>query len=144
MLDGYSFINRWRTKVLEFPSLFSSGCALFHFPYPLSPLLATLTKTAGCVPTIPRLELLTRLPRAKPRGYSPISNHAVLKFFLFTLLRTLLRFLALSENSTLLFSSDSALLAKNTGGWGEGLWKTPGTSLSGNASSPDDTTRLER
>src|SRR6266850_6272212 len=35
---------------------FSCACALFHFPYPVSPLLATLTKTAGCVPTIPTLE----------------------------------------------------------------------------------------
>src|SRR5207249_11978233 len=80
MLDGYSFINRWRTKVLKFPSLFSSGYALFHFPYPLSPLLATLTKTAGCVPTIPRLELVT--------GH--LSLAIVLKLFLFTFLRTLL------------------------------------------------------
>src|SRR6266704_5979459 len=59
-----------RTKVLKFSSLFSIACALFHFPYPLCPLLATLTKTAGCIPTIPKLELLTSLPRAKPRGYS--------------------------------------------------------------------------
>src|SRR6266704_2413090 len=36
-----------RAKVLKFSSLFSSAYALFHFPYPLSPLLATLTKTAG-------------------------------------------------------------------------------------------------
>src|SRR2546425_1352054 len=50
--------------------MFSIACALLHFPYPPSPLLATLTKTAGCVPTIPNLELLTSLPRAKPRGYS--------------------------------------------------------------------------
>src|SRR5712691_1001857 len=33
MPDGYSFIKRWRTKVLKFPSLFSSAYALFHFPY---------------------------------------------------------------------------------------------------------------
>src|SRR3989442_5104756 len=80
MLDGYSFINRWRTKVLEFPSLFSSGYALFHFPYPLSPLLANLTKTAGCIPTIPNLELVTR----------HLSLAALLKFSIFTFLRTLL------------------------------------------------------
>src|SRR2546425_654775 len=48
-----------RTKILNSRSLFSRGCALFHFPYPLSPLLATLTKIAGCVPTIPNLELAT-------------------------------------------------------------------------------------
>src|SRR3989442_11457495 len=86
MLDGYSFINRWRTKVLEFPSLFSSGYALFHFPYPPSPLLATLTKTAGCVPTIPKLELVPRLPAVA--GH--LSLATLLKFSLFTFLRTLL------------------------------------------------------
>src|SRR2546425_489383 len=77
-----------RTKILNSRSLFSRGCALFHFPYPLSPLLATLTKIAGCVPTIPNLELLTNLPRAQPRGR--LSLAIVLKFFLFILLRTLL------------------------------------------------------
>src|SRR6266852_1140653 len=48
--------NRSRPSVFEFPFLFSSGYALFHFPYPVSPVFATLTKTAGCVPTIPILE----------------------------------------------------------------------------------------
>jgi len=38
--------------------------------------------------------------------------------FFFTLLRTLLQFFALAQNSTLFFSSDSALFAKNTRGWG--------------------------
>src|SRR6266850_756060 len=33
--------------------------ALFHFPYPATLVFATLTKTAGCVPTIPILELNT-------------------------------------------------------------------------------------
>src|SRR6267378_5462904 len=41
----------------DFRPLFSKACALFHFPYPVSPLLATLTRTAGCIPTIPILEL---------------------------------------------------------------------------------------
>ena len=40
---------------------------------------------------------------------------AAFKFFVLTLLRTLLHFFALSENSTLLFSSDSALFHKNRG-----------------------------
>src|SRR5713226_3334344 len=41
--------------------------------------------------------------------------------FLFTFLRTLLRFFALAQNSTLLFSGDSALCAKKTPRvWGEG------------------------
>jgi hypothetical protein len=35
----------------------STTSALFHFPYPATPLFATLTKTAGCVPTIPKKEL---------------------------------------------------------------------------------------
>src|SRR5258708_1375789 len=50
--------NRSRPSVFKFPSLFSNGYALFHFPYPVSSLFATLTKTAGCVPTIPILELI--------------------------------------------------------------------------------------
>ena len=43
--------------------LFSIGCALFQVPYPVTPLLAcppwraTVTKTAGCIPTIPILKL---------------------------------------------------------------------------------------
>jgi hypothetical protein len=39
-------------RVSPFPTILS---ALFHFPYPVTPLLATLTKTAGCVPTIPKM-----------------------------------------------------------------------------------------
>src|SRR5713101_497141 len=35
----------------------SGSSALFHFPYSVSPVFATHTKTAGCVPTIPILEL---------------------------------------------------------------------------------------
>src|SRR5437879_2126986 len=46
--------------------------------------------------------------------YSPITT--VLKVFLFTLSRTLLRFLAFSEKSTPFFSGDSALFAQNMGG----------------------------
>jgi len=38
--------------------------------------------------------------------------------FAITLLRTLLRFFALKKNSTLFFSNDSALFAKNNPGWG--------------------------
>src|SRR6266567_7674069 len=36
--------------------LFSTTYTLFQVPYLVSPLFATLTKTAGCVPTIPILE----------------------------------------------------------------------------------------
>ena len=38
-------------------SLFAIASTLFHFPYPVTPLLATLTKITGCVPTIPILGL---------------------------------------------------------------------------------------
>src|SRR5882672_4783324 len=44
----------------DFPPFFSYSYALFHFPYPVTPLLASLTKPAGCVPTIPILELTLR------------------------------------------------------------------------------------
>jgi hypothetical protein len=36
-----------RSESKDLTALFSTACALFHFPYPLSPLFATLTKTAG-------------------------------------------------------------------------------------------------
>src|SRR6266849_5843839 len=42
----------------------------------------------------------------------------LLPSFVFMLLRTLLHFFALAQNSTLLFSSDSTLFAKNTRGVG--------------------------
>ncbi len=45
--------------------------------------------------------------------YPPTFNRC-----LFTLLRTLLHFFALAQNSTLFFSSNSALFHKNTRGWG--------------------------
>ncbi len=46
-------LPKWR-----FPSpFFSSPSALFQVPYPASPLFATLTKTAGCIPTLPNSEL---------------------------------------------------------------------------------------
>src|SRR6266403_3901521 len=36
----------------------SRACALLHFPYPVTPVFVTHTKTAGCVPTIPILKLV--------------------------------------------------------------------------------------
>jgi hypothetical protein len=64
--------NRSRTKILQLRSFFSSGYALFQVPYPLSPLFATLAKTAGCVPKIPNLELsIVRSPTLIPYSYSP-------------------------------------------------------------------------
>src|SRR6266481_581385 len=44
-------------KCASATSFLSDASALFHFPYPVSPVFATHTKTAGCVPTIPNLEL---------------------------------------------------------------------------------------
>ena len=46
--------------------LFSIGCALFQVPHPVSSLLATLTKTAGCIPTIPILVYPEDLRRVHP------------------------------------------------------------------------------
>jgi hypothetical protein len=62
-----------------------------------------LHKTGGWGPILPKLELAT----------CHNSPATALKFFLFTFLRTLLRFFALVQNSTLLFSIDCALFAKN-------------------------------
>src|SRR6266446_5331219 len=45
--------------------LFSIASTLFQVPYPVSPLLTTLTKTAGCIPTIPILE---RFQQRRCRG----------------------------------------------------------------------------
>src|SRR6266436_4926988 len=62
-------------KALE--PLFPIRCALFQVPYPASPLLAcpprraTLTKTAGRVPTIPILELNTLLCAAPALSAPP-------------------------------------------------------------------------
>src|SRR6267142_2315667 len=44
-------------KCTSATSFLSDSSALFHFPYPVSPVFATHMKTAGCVPTIPILEL---------------------------------------------------------------------------------------
>src|SRR6267142_3879371 len=38
---------------------FSCTSALFHFPYPVSPVFVTLTKKPGCIPKIPILEFDT-------------------------------------------------------------------------------------
>src|SRR5712664_2379299 len=93
----------------DFRPFLSYTSALFHFPYPLSLLLATHTKTAGCVPTIPILKPSPHAPILAP--LFPLSS-ANLMSFLFTLLCTLLHFFALPKISTPLFSSNSALCAK--------------------------------
>src|SRR6266446_10390365 len=48
-----------------FRPLFSTAYTLFQVPYAVSPLLATLTKTAGCVPTLPKMEHAGQLIAAK-------------------------------------------------------------------------------
>src|SRR6266403_837011 len=49
----------------------SRACVLFHFPYPVTPVFATHTKTAGCVPTIPILELPIVCSRRESLGLRP-------------------------------------------------------------------------
>jgi hypothetical protein len=44
--------------------------ALFHFPYPVSLLFATHTKTAGCIPTLPVLKLRASLRQTPPPLFS--------------------------------------------------------------------------
>src|SRR5712664_1833504 len=55
-------MRHFRQKSAFANPLFSARYALFQVPYPVSPVFATLTKTAGCVPTIPILELAASLP----------------------------------------------------------------------------------
>src|SRR2546427_2901361 len=52
--------NCWQnttSKGHSFRPFLSMAYTLFQVPYPISPLRATHTKTAGCIPTIPILEL---------------------------------------------------------------------------------------
>jgi len=51
-------ISLSRAKSAFANPLFSNRCALFQIPYPVSLLLAVLTKTTGCTPTLPILERL--------------------------------------------------------------------------------------
>ena len=83
--------------------------AHFQVPYPVSPLLATLTKNAGCVPKIPILELG---PRHPPFGACHWPQ--VLSF------QILAHSFAARKMLPRLFSMASALFAKNHPGWGEG------------------------
>ena len=45
------------SKDLSLPALPPVFHIFFRLPYPATPVFATLTKTAGCVPTIPKLKL---------------------------------------------------------------------------------------
>src|SRR5882724_9176136 len=73
-----------------FRPLFSTAYTLFQVLYPVSPLRATLTKTAGCVPTLPKMEHAGQLIAAKtiPVTAAPsdsptlqLSNSSTLKPF---------------------------------------------------------------
>jgi len=55
-LNSFALNALFRARSRFANPLFSSRCALFQVPYLVSPLLGTLTKTAGCVPTLPILE----------------------------------------------------------------------------------------
>jgi hypothetical protein len=75
-------------------------------------LFATLTKTAGVCTNNSHSETHVS-PVFNPIPYPPRPIP-----FCFTLLRTLLHFLAPIKNSTPLFCYDSALFRQNTRGWG--------------------------
>ena len=90
----------------------SMPCALFHFPYPASPLFAALTKTAGVYTNN------SHSGTQPPTVTSPIPYSLPPIPFLFTFLRTLLHFFAFTQNPTPFFSCNSALFRKNTRGWG--------------------------
>jgi hypothetical protein len=77
----------------------------FQVPYPGSPLLAALTKTAG---------VCTNNSHSGTRHSPLVTRHCtqVLSFHI------LAHSFAPTKNSTLLFSSNSALFAKNHPGWG--------------------------
>src|SRR5437899_2079648 len=92
-------------------SLFPIFRTFFQVPYPASPLFATLTKTAGYIPIPPDSEL-----EASTMGTFPIPYSLPPIPFLFTFFHSLLCFFALIKKTTLLFSNDSALFAKNTQG----------------------------
>ncbi len=56
----------------NFRPFLSYTCALFHFPYPISPLFAALTKTAGCHPNNSHCGTP---PLARPRTPFPRRYH---------------------------------------------------------------------
>ena len=86
----------------------SVPCALFHFPYPVSPVFATLTKTAGCVPTIPILELAVHRSSLENDSSSFFSHSCAL----------FCTFLHSPKIQPFYFHAIPHSLPKNTGGWG--------------------------
>jgi hypothetical protein len=86
-LHSEIFLSALRSLTLSldhFP-LSSIFCILFQVRHPATPLFAALRKTAGCVPTIPILELPTHLLATQHSSFATL-----LKLFVFKLLSTLL------------------------------------------------------
>ncbi len=108
--------NRARLSVLEFPSLFSSGYALFHFPYPASPLLAALTKTTGVCTN----SFHSGTPHLLVATCSHLPVAAAPSSFVFIFFRTLLHSFALfcssRRSNTLVFKRFRTLCEKHPGG----------------------------
>ena len=82
----------------------------FLNPFAINPLRTPFISTGVC----PLWPYPTTAIPSTVYSFLPIS-------FIFNILRTLLRFFALPKKSTLLFSSDSALFARRTGGGGVGI-----------------------
>src|SRR6266850_88908 len=78
----FASLLTFRTKSTFANPLFSIRCALFQVPYPVSPVFATHTKTAGCIPTIPILVHSERLLR-RALNPSPASFVISLRPYLF-------------------------------------------------------------
>src|SRR5260370_26094216 len=97
------------------PSIFR---IFFQVPYAATPLFATLTKTAGVCTNNSQLGTTSlfsfnlQLSILNFRIPYPLSSHSLALFCI------LLHFLALTQNSTLLFSNASALFAKKHRGGG--------------------------
>src|SRR5712664_3436505 len=76
----------------DFRPLFSIASALFHFPYPVTPLFATLTKTAGCVPTIPKMEHSALPERNLHESANLLLHHSTRRLPLFGIQLPILEF----------------------------------------------------
>src|SRR5712664_2377219 len=108
------------------PSLFP--CSHSHFGCHASRIPEEIIPFFSCTYVEPILQPLCfhihvcngGVPPPQPATFKPSNVPACFRAipFLFKLLRTLLRFFALRQISTLLFSIDSALFAKNHPGWG--------------------------
>ena len=99
----------------------------FQVPYPVTPLFATLRKTAGVCAnnshsgTARRRAMpSTTFIRSGLRTFRHAQSYPLFFSDSCTLFCTFLHFLALAKCSILFFSSDSALFAKNHLRWGEG------------------------